>query len=240
MVGATSAIVHETAKLFAANKTKLFLVGRTEARLNAVKDDLQVRGAEQISTMVLDLTNLDRHQELVDAAVDALGGLDAVLIGHGTLGNQESSEQDVSETMQELTTNCTSVISLLTIMANYFEKQKHGCIAVISSVAGDRGRKSNYVYGTAKGAVHIFLQGLRNRLFESGIQVVTIKPGFVDTPMTASMPKNFLFAKPETVGKGIYNAMTKGKDVVYLPGFWRLIMMVIKGIPEFLFKRLSL
>jgi len=220
-VGATSAIVQETTKRFAKDQCKLFLVGRSDSKLTAVKEDLQVRGAQQVEMMTLDLANLERHSELVDSAVTALGGLDAVLIGHGTLGDQEACEQDVDETLRELTINCTSVISLLTLLANYFEKQKRGCLAVISSVAGDRGRKSNYVYGTAKGAVSIFLQGLRNRLFESGVHVVTIKPGFVDTPMTASMPKNFLFAKPET-------------------GFWRLIMLMVKSLPEFLFKRLSL
>lgn len=239
-MGATSAIVQETTKQFAKDQCKLFLVGRSETKLNAVKDDLHVRGAGQVDAMVLDVADLDRHSELVDAAIAALGGLDAVLVGHGTLGDQEACEGDVEETMKELTVNCTSVISLLTLVANYFEEQKRGCIAVISSVAGDRGRKSNYVYGTAKGAVSIFLQGLRNRLFESGVQVVTVKPGFVDTPMTAAMPKNLLFAKPEAVGRGIYNAMKKEKDIVYLPRFWRLIMLMVRSVPEFLFKRLSL
>jgi short-subunit dehydrogenase len=132
------------------------------------------------------------------------------------------------------------VISLLTISANYFEQRRRGCIAVISSVAGDRGRKSNYVYGTAKAALTTFLQGLRNRLSSSGVTVVTVKPGFVATPMTAHMKSGLLTASPQAVGQGIYEAMMKKKDVVYLPWFWQPIMFIVKSIPESVFKRLSL
>ncbi len=133
-----------------------------------------------------------------------------------------------------------SVISLLTHLGNRFEAQRHGAIAVISSVAGDRGRLSNYVYGTAKGAVSIFMQGLRNRLYKSGVNVLTIKPGFVDTPMTAQLPKGALWAQPDHIAAGIIKAIDSGKTVVYLPGFWRLIMLIIKSIPESVFRRLSL
>ena len=132
---------------------------------------------------------------MFEQAITSLGELDMLLIAHGTLGDQRKCEQSVSETMQELQTNCLSVISLLTIGANYFEQQRHGCIAVVSSVAGDRGRKSNYVYGTAKAAVSVFLQGLRNRLSSVGVSVVTIKPGYVATPMTAHMKTGLLTAK---------------------------------------------
>ena len=129
---------------------------------------------------------------------------------------------------------------MASIAANYFEKEKKGCIAVISSVAGDRGRQSNYIYGAAKGGVTTFLQGLRNRLSPSGVSVVTIKPGMVDTPMTAHLPKSPLFAKPSDVGKGIYKAMLAGKDIAYLPVYWKLIMFVIKIIPEGIFKKMRL
>jgi len=142
--------------------------------------------------------------------------------------------------LKEFTTNCASVISLLRILADYFEQQRRGCIAVISSVAGDRGRQSNYVYGAAKGAVTVFLQGLRNRLYKSGVAVVTIKPGTVDTPMTAGMKKGLLFASASSVGQGIYKAMLARKEVVYLPWFWRPIMFIIRSIPEPIFKKLSL
>jgi decaprenylphospho-beta-D-erythro-pentofuranosid-2-ulose 2-reductase len=240
IIGATSALAHETARCFAREGAELFLVARSEEKLKTVADDLKVYGAKQVETFLLDLSDLSRHQELFDNAIITLNGLDMLLIAHGTLGNQHKCEVSVEETLKELTNNFTSVISLLTIAANYFEQQKRGCIAVISSVAGDRGRKSNYVYGTAKGGVTVFLQGLRNRLAKSGVKVVTIKPGTVDTPMTASMKKGLLFAKPDVVGRGIYEAMKQGKDIVYLPWYWRLIMLVVKSIPERVFKRLSL
>src|SRR5437588_3664261 len=215
IVGATSAIAHGTAKCFAREGAEFFLVARNAEKMDDVCNDLKVRGAKRVETFLLDINDLERHEELVDAAVLALDGLDAVLISHGTLGDQQKCQLSVSETLKEFTTNCTSVIALLTLLANYFEQRKRGCIAVVSSVAGDRGRKSNYVYGAAKGALSVFLQGLRGRLASSGVKVVTIKPGFVDTPMTASLRKGLLFASPRTIGKGIYAAMNKGKDVVY-------------------------
>ena len=143
-------------------------------------------------------------------------------------------------TLREIDNNGLSVIALCTLLGNRFEAQGSGSIAVISSVAGDRGRQSNYVYGAAKGMVTRFLQGLRNRLAKENVQVLTIKPGFVDTPMTAAFKKGALWAQPADVARGILAAIDKGKDEVYLPGFWRLIMLVIRHIPEFIFKKLSL
>lgn len=240
IIGATSALAHETAKCFATEGAELFLVGRSEGKLSTLADDLKVRGAKHVETYLLDLADLSQHQDMFDRAVIALNGIDMLLIAHGTLGNQRKCELSVEETMKELTNNFTSVVSLLTISGNYFEKQKRGCIAVISSVAGDRGRKSNYVYGAAKGGVSAFLQGLRNRLSKANVSVVTIKPGFVDTPMTASLKKGPLFAKADVVGRGIYQAMKQGKDIVYLPWFWRPIMLIVTSIPERIFKHLSM
>lgn len=240
IVGATSAIAHETAKLFAKDGADLFLVARSPEKLITVQGDLLVRGAKRAEIYALDLREFDKHQQMIESAIEALGELDMVLIAHGTLGDQRLSQESVEKALEEFTTNFTSVLSLLTILANYFEPRKHGCIAVISSVAGDRGRKSNYVYGASKGALTVFLQGLRGRLASSGVQVVTIKPGFVDTPMTAALRKGLLFASPRAVGKGIYDAMRKGKDVVYLPWFWRPILLIVRSIPERVFKRLSI
>ena len=240
ILGATSAIAHETAKCFARDGATLFLVARNAAKLEAAANDLKVRGAKRVDTYVLDFTEREKHPEMFDAALEALGSIDMLLIAHGVLSDQQHCEQSVEETLYSLETNAISVISLLTIGANYFEQQHKGCIAVISSVAGDRGRPSNYVYGTAKAAINAFMQGLRARMAKSGVAVVTIKPGYVDTPMTAPYKKNPLYASARAIGEGTYAAMMHGKDVVYLPWFWRPIMLLVCAMPERIFKRLSL
>lgn len=240
IIGATSAIATEVARCYAADGARLFLVARSPERLEAMRDDLRVRGATQVDTYALDLTDIDGHAAMLDAAKQALGRIDAVLIAYGTLGDQKKSESSVETTLREWHTNATSTIALLTLLANDLERQRHGTLAVISSVAGDRGRRSNYVYGAAKGALSIFLQGLRARLSKAGVKVVTVKPGMVDTPMTAHMRKSPLFASPQRVGRDIYEAMQKGKETVYTPWYWQFVMLVIKAVPERIFKRLPL
>jgi decaprenylphospho-beta-D-erythro-pentofuranosid-2-ulose 2-reductase len=240
IVGATSAIAEAVARLFAAQGDLLYLAGLRAEALEAIATDLRVRGAARVQTEVMDANAIERHAALLDNADAALGGLDTVLVAHGTLSDQAACQQSVALTFQELHTNALSVIALLTLVANRFEAQRSGMIAVISSVAGDRGRQSNYVYGTAKAAVSTFLSGLRQRLHQSGVQVLTIKPGFVDTPMTREFPKGLLWAKPERVARDIVRAMEKGKNVIYTPGFWLLIMRFIKAIPEMLFVKIQL
>jgi short-subunit dehydrogenase len=215
-------------------------VGRNAEKLHAIARDLEVRGARQSECIVADLNDFDQHETIIRNAMVSLDGLDTVLVAHATLSDQEACEKEYRHAEQEFRTNFLSAVSLLTPLANTFEKQGYGSIAVISSVAGERGRQSNYVYGTAKGALSLFLQGLRNRLHSKGVHVLTVKPGFVDTPMTEHLPKNILFARPEDIAKGIYRAMTKKKDIVYLPGYWRLFMTIIDHIPEKYFKRLNL
>lgn len=239
IIGATSAISQEAAKCFASDGAEMFLVGRNALKLHDVANDLTVRGARRVETLAFDLNEIERHAEIVDAAVAAMEGIDAVLIAYGTLGSQRKCELSVEEMLREFTTNCTSVIALLTLLANYFEQQRRGCIAVITSVAGDRGRRSNYVYGAAKGAVSLFLQGLRARLSTSGVSVLTLKPGLVDTPMTAHLTKGLLTASARAVGQGVYRAMNGRKEIAYIPRFWRPIMLVVRAIPERVFKRLS-
>jgi short-subunit dehydrogenase len=240
IVGATSAIAHETAKIYAAAGARFALAGRDATRLAAVADDLTARGAAQAAALPVDIADTAAHQPLWDAALAALGGIDALLIAHGSLPDQRACEHSVELTLREFTVNGLSVISLATLAAAYFERERRGCLAVIGSVAGDRGRPSNYVYGAAKGAVAIFLQGLRARLHKCGVTVVTIKPGFVDTPMTSHLAKNPLFATPAAVAADIHRAMETGRDVVYTPWFWRGIMFAVRSIPERVFKRLSL
>jgi len=240
VLGATSAIAQATVRLLAARGASLYLVGRNAERLEAVAKDARTRGAAKVESEAMDLDDLTRHEALVERAATALGGLDGALIAHGLLGDQKVAERSFSETEKVLRTNFLSAVSLLTPLANRFEAQKAGTLVVISSVAGDRGRQSNYVYGASKGALSVFLQGLRNRLARSGVAVVTVKPGFVDTPMTADLKKNALFASPETVARGMLRAADKGRNEVYLPGFWRLIMFIIRSIPEGVFKRMKL
>ena len=240
IIGATSAIAEATARNFAQDGDRLYLVARNPERLAAVANDLKTRGATQVKTVAMDANDTARHAALIAQAEAALEGLDTILIAHGTLSDQKACEASFEETLEELQTNCLSVISLLTLVANRFEEQKHGTIAVISSVAGDRGRQSNYVYGTAKAAVSTFLQGLRNRLYRSGVTVITIKPGFVDSPMTADFRKGPLWVSPENVGRGIYRAIHRKSNVIYLPWFWKFIMVGIRLMPERLFKKMKL
>lgn len=237
IIGATSALVEATARLWAQEGHHLFLVARDEERIQVIAQDLKVRGAASVHLNVFDVNNFSEHQKLIEQANKALGSIDIAFIGHGSLGDQKRCENDFDSILNQLNTNAISVISLLTHITPYFEAQQSGTIAVISSVAGDRGRQSNYVYGTAKGALSIFLQGLRQRLHPSGINVLTIKPGFVDTPMTREFKKNLLWAKPEIVAKKIHRAVLKRRNVVYAPWFWWGIMAIVCFIPEGIYKR---
>lgn len=240
IIGATSAIAEATARLYAQRGDKLYLIARNEERLSSMADDLKIRGAASADFRLLDVNNFNMHEEVINGAFEVLGKVDAVLIAHGTLPDQSACEASFVNTLSELNTNAISTISLLTHMANKFESQGSGTIAVITSVAGDRGRQSNYVYGAAKGMVSIYLQGLRNRLHKSNIDVLDIKPGFVDTPMTAEFKKGLLWAKPDAIAKSIVSGIDKGKYMIYTPFFWRFIMRIIRSIPEFVFKRASL
>ncbi|QJD29408.1 SDR family oxidoreductase [Methylococcus geothermalis] len=240
IIGATSAIAQATARRFARRGDRLYLLGRDPDRLDGMAQDLRIRGAESVSYASFEAEDFARHPALLDQAYEALGGLDVALIAHGTLPDQRACEASFDTARRELNVNALGTLSLLTHLANRLESQGSGTLAVISSPAGDRGRQSNYVYGAAKAMVTVFCQGLRNRLFGSGVHVLTIKPGFVDTPMTAAFDKGMLWAQPEQIAAGIEKAIGKGKDSVYLPGFWAFIMLAIKHIPEGIFKRLKL
>lgn len=241
ILGATSAIAEATARRFAARGARFYLVGRNAEKLAAIARDLEIRSGRPLHHESLDLDRLDQHPLLLERVEQALGGIDIALIAHGTLPDQGACQQSVAMTLAALHTNAFSVISLATLLANSFEARGQGVLVAIGSVAGDRGRQSNYVYGAAKGMVGLFLQGLRNRLSGQGIQVITVKPGFVDTPMTAAFEKKgLLWAQPDQIAKGIVAAVEHRRDVVYLPWFWRWIMAVIRHIPEKVFKRLTL
>lgn len=241
IIGATSAIAEATARLFAAQGAALYLVARNPDRLAGMASDLTIRGAAAVHTARFDASDAGAYRELLDRAMNVLGSFDTVLVAHGTLGDQQLCEESAESALRELQTNAVSTIALLTLLANMMERQRHGTLAVISSVAGDRGRPSNYVYGTAKAAVTTFCEGLRSRLFHAGVHVMTIKPGMVDTPMTAGMDiPAVLTAKPEQVAADIVRGIEKRVDVLYTPWFWRFVMMGIIHMPDVVFKRLKL
>jgi len=240
VLGANSAIAQHTVRLLAARGTALYLVGRDGAKLDAVARDAVTRGALTAKQEVLDLDDVSQHDALVERAFQALDGLDGVLLAYGILGDPKTREKEWSEAHRVLHTNFTSAASVLTVLANRFEAQEAGMLVVISSVAGDRGRQSNYVYGASKAGLTAFLQGLRNRLATSGVHVLTVKPGFVDTPMTVDFRKNRLFASPEKVARDIMRAIDRRRYEIYSPPFWALIMLVVRSIPEGIFKRMKL
>lgn len=240
IIGAGSAIAQACARRWAADGARLFLLARNPEALDAIAADLRVRGATAVDTKLLDVNDFDRQGAAIDAAVTALGGLDIALIAHGTLAPQADCERDAGLAIEVFRTNATSVIALMTHLANRFEAQGHGVLAVISSVAGDRGRRSNYVYGAAKAAVSTFADGLRARLFRAGVQVVDIRPGFVATPMTDGLPMpGPLVSTPEAVARCILDGIRGRQDVVYAPSFWAAIMLMIRLLPRTVLKRLK-
>lgn len=239
VIGATSGIAQAFSRHAAEEGDRLCLVGRDPAKLDAVLADVKVRGAEDATSIVADLADFSRHEALVAQADLELGGFDTVLVAHAVLTDQALAQRDPDVLRRDFETNFTSAASLLTHAANLLEGRKNGTIAVISSVAGDRGRQSNYVYGAAKAALSTFTDGLRHRLAPSRVNVLTIKPGFVDTPMTAHLPKGPLFAPADLVGRAIHGALDRS-GVLYLPWFWRLIMLIVRHLPESLFLRTKL
>lgn len=242
IIGATSAIAKAVARYYALHhKAALVLVARNADALQDLQQDLLVRGASKVITVVADVNHEAAYPHWLEQAFQECGTIDIVLMAHGILGNQKACEQDVHAMQELMQTNAISSLSLLTVLANRLEQQRSGTIAFISSVAGDRGRPSNYVYGASKAVVTVFLQGLRARMAKVGVHVLTIKPGFVDTPMTAAIAKGGpLWAQPEDIAVGIAKAIEKRKNTVYLPWFWRIIMGIIIHIPEFVFKKLNL
>lgn len=240
VLGATSGIAEATCRVWAKQGASLVLVGRSGEKLAAVAGDLKARGAKLVETLVCDLDETSKHPQLIADAVNALGGLDVAYMAHGIMGDQQQSEENFDAAAQVIYTNFMSPVSLCTLLANYFVKQGRGVLAVISSVAGDRGRKSNYVYGSSKAGLSAFLDGLRNRVDRLGVTVLTIKPGPVKTAMTMGMKGSEKFADVDKVAATIVAAIRAKKDVLYVPGIWAIIMFVIRHIPESIFKKLNL
>ncbi|MEB3359814.1 MAG: SDR family oxidoreductase [Synechococcales bacterium] len=240
IIGATSAIARSLAHQFAQQGAALHLAARDTAEVERIASDLTIRYGVPTSWSAVEATRYDTHPAFFQQVLERTGRLDGVVISLGELGDQSKAQIDFDHAQRIIHSNYTGVISLLTPIANFLEQQGHGFIVGIASVAGDRGRPSNYVYGSAKAALSTFLQGLRSRLAKAGVHVLTVKPGFVDTKMTFGKSGMFLVASPDQVAAQILRALNRGQNIAYVPWFWFGIMSIIRAIPEFIFKRLNL
>ena len=240
ILGATSSIGRSLAQKFARQGFSLHLAARDIFEVERVAKDLTLRDRVPVSWSLFECSNYQTHGEFFLNVINKFEELTGVVVCLGELGDHHQAQTDFQQTLAIINSNYTGVVSILTHAANYLEKQERGFIIGLSSVAGDRGRQSNYIYGSAKGALHLFLQGLRNRLSPFNIQVLTVKPGFVDTKMTFGKPGLFLVASPERVAEAIITALQQQKNIVYIPQFWFWIMLIIRSLPETLFKQLKL
>jgi len=240
VLGATSGIAEATCRIWAAQGAQMFLIARNPEKLAAVAADLKTRGAAYVGTAVADLDDTDKHAELLSHAINSLTGMDVAYLAYGILGDEPRAEQDFEHAAQILHSNFVAPVSLLTWLANFCVQRHAGLLAVISSVAGDRGRKSNYLYGSSKAGLTAYLAGLRNRIDREGVTVLTIKPGPVKTSMTASMKGSEKFADVNKVAATIVKAIDAKKDNLYVPFQWQPIMFIIRNIPDRIFKKLNL
>lgn len=240
VAGATSLIAQETLRAFAEQgKCNFLLISRSKQKLDAFAEDLKARGALSVGTLVGDLVDSSFHKTIVETAKRDLLSIDLAFLAWGMLGDEDSAQLNFQEAKKIIVVNGTSYISLLIELGNFFQNQQSGTIAVITSVAGDRGRKSNYTYGSSKALVSAFLSGFRGRMADFGVKVIDIKPGRVSTPMTAHLSHSPLMAEPSYVGKVIYKSILRGRPVVYAPWYWRWIMFAIKFIPIAIFNRIK-
>ena len=240
ILGATSGIALEVQRQLARRGCELLLVARSPQRLAEIQADLAARGAQQVLTYSGDLGTIQQHAGIFEFARHSFPDFDTVLLAYGSMRDQKDSEISVDTLLEELQVNFVSAAAILTLFAADLERRRTGCVAAITSVAGDRGRRSNYVYGSSKGALSLFLQGLRSRLHPAGVRVITIKPGPVQTPMTDHMANSAHFADPEQVARDIVGALARrSPDVLYTPKVWRYVMSAVRHIPEGIFKRLS-
>lgn len=243
LCGANSAVAEALGRRLAARGWRLHLLGRDLGRLESLAADLRVRGAAGVSCGFIDAAEIVSIPAVFASAMAALAEpLDGMVVCHGLLTDEADRLLGPEELQRMINVNFTSVAALLTLAAEVLSVRRRGFLAAISSVAGDRGRQSNFGYGSAKAGLSTWLSGLRNRLYPTGVRVLTVKPGIIDSPMTAGLkigPKA-LMTTPDVVAADIESAILHGRDVIYTPWFWRLIMALIRSIPESLFKRLRL
>lgn len=241
VIGATSAIMRALAAEFARRGHDLIVAARDIEELNAIASDLEVRHKVRVVAKRFDAEAFDSHAAFVDECIRDMSALDGVVLGFGFMDEQSVAQSRFDVARRTIDVNLTATISVSEKFAAHLESQRRGFIAGVSSVAGDRGRQSNYIYGASKAGMSAYLQGLRNRLHGANVRVITIKPGFVDTKMTWGLPlPGPLVATPERAARDIHAAVTSNKDVAYVPWFWRYIMLIIRAIPEGQFKKMKL
>ena len=238
ILGATSDIAIALAHRFAQAGCNITLAARACERLAETVTDLEIRHNIKAKTVEFDALNYAGHTDFYDGLATKP---DVAICVFGYLGDQKVAQANFAEAEKIIDSNYTGAVSILNIIANDFEQRRAGTIIGISSVAGDRGRQSNYVYGSAKAAFTAYLSGLRNRLAKAGVHVITVKPGFVRTKMTAGMPLPApVTAKPERVASDVFNAFAKQRNQVYTLWMWQFIMLIIRHIPEGIFKKMNL
>ena len=238
ILGATSTVAADVARIYALRGAQLVLFARNKEQLETLARELIMLGAATAQIYCADFNVIVEATEQLNVALRACEPFDTVLIAHGYLGDQQLSESDFTEALLQIQTNYLSVVAQLIVLGNYFERRKRGQLAVITSVAGDRGRPRNYTYGSAKGALSLYLQGLRSRLWPH-VQVTAIKLGPVDTKMTKDHKKNRLFTSSQRAAVGIVRAIEQGTAEAYVPGYWYFIMRVVVALPEFIFQKLK-
>lgn len=238
LLGATSDIAIAIARAMAIEGNNIQLAARNAKRLEPLCTDLEIRYSVKCSTHEFDATDFVSHNTFFEK-LSIKPDISICIFGY--LGENEIARLNWTEAEKIINSNYTGAVSILNIISNYYAVQHKGTIVGISSVAGERGRQSNYIYGSAKAGFTAYLSGLRNRLFREGVHVVSVQPGFVYTRMTESLTlPPLLTAKPEQVASVVFNAIKKKKNTVYVKWFWKWIMIVIKCIPEFIFKKLKL
>jgi short-subunit dehydrogenase len=240
VLGATAGLAMPVCRLLAAQGAQLFLVARNSQKLAVLAADLRTRGATFVDTAVADLDDTAQHAALLTHAVSSLGGCDVALIAHGVLGNPRQTDVDFAASLALLQTNLISTISLCIWLAEYFVSRHAGLLAVISSVAGERGYSRNTIYGASKAGLTVYLGGLRQRIHREGVTVLTIKPGPVRTPMTVGANGEQYFADADKVGAQILHAIEQRKEILYTPRFWAAIMFFVRLVPERIFKKISM
>ncbi len=241
VIGATSAIAQAVCRRVANKEVEFVLHGRHAERLASVAADLRSRGADVHDTLVVDLDDDMSRQTVVDRAFENAAGIDAVLIAHGTLPDQAACEAEMTAAGAALRTNFTATAELVIAISHHLERQGRGRLMVITSVAGDRGRASNWIYGGAKAGISVMLQGLMQKFADGRIAIIDVRPGFIDTPMTRAFRKGLLWRTPDDIAPALASALLHGQSgVIYAPSFWRVIMFILRNLPFFIFKRLKI